>query len=113
MLARAMEPLIAAFHRFGEAKGMLRKGLYTRLQYSCRAIIVREALEGDDWRLPTLFTSADVVATKAVGPLMRVMDLYLPHMDEGNDPPRPSVAFIRTPSVATKALIALLLCARS
>ena len=110
MLARAMEPLIAAFHRFGDVKRMLRKGLYTdntatlqlcqlesgswRTRHIClRATIVREALESDDWRaahLPGLFTSADV-ATMAVGPqrladLMRVIDLYIPHMEECNDP---------------------------
>ena len=130
MLARAMEPLIAALHRFNEAKNVLRKGLSTdntatlqlRQLESCswgtRHIRLRAtiALEDDEWRaahLPGLFTSADV-ATKAVGPqrladLMRVMDLYTPHVEECNDPPRPSVATLKTPSVATKALIALLL----
>ena len=88
MLARAMEPLIAAFHRFGEVKGMLRKGLcqlesgsWRTRHIRLRGTMVREALESDDWRaahLPGLFTSVDV-ATKAVGPqrladLMRVMD---------------------------------------
>ena len=136
MLARAMEPLIAAFHKFGEAKGLLRKGLCTdntaTLQLCqlesgswrtrhirLRATIVREALECDDWRaahLPGLFTSADV-ATKAVGPLrladlMRVMDLRTPHIEECEDPPRPSVAVVKAPSVATKALVALLLIAQ-
>ena len=70
MLARAMEPLTAAFHKFGEAKGFLRKGLCTdntaTLQLCqlesrswrtrhirLRATIVREALECDDWRLLT------------------------------------------------------------
>ena len=65
MLAREMEPLIAAFHKFGEAKGILRKGLCTdntaTLQLSqlesaswrtrhirLRATIVREVLKCDD-----------------------------------------------------------------
>ena len=104
VLARAMEPLIAALYRFNEAKGMFQNGLYTdntaTLQLCqlesgswrtrhirLRATIVREALEGDEWHtahLPGLFTSADV-ATKAVGPQrladpMRAMDLHIPHM---------------------------------
>ena len=138
MLARAMEPLIAAFHKFGEVKGMPRKGcLYTDSTAAlelCQlesgswrtrhihlgATVVREAVESDDWgaaHLPAgLFTSADV-ATKAVGPqrladLMRVMDLCIHRMEECDDPPRPSVASIKTPSVATMALIALLLLAQ-
>ena len=93
ILARAMEPLIAALHRFNEAKNALRKGLYTdntaTLQLChlesgswrtrhirLRATIVREALEDDEWRaahLPGLLTSADV-ATKVVGP-QRLADL--------------------------------------
>ena len=40
------------------------------------------------------------------------MDLYTPHMEMCDDPPRPSVAAVRTPSVATKVLLALLLLAR-
>ena len=43
---------------------------------------------------------------------MRVMNLYTPHMEMCDDPPRPSVAAARTPSVATKVLIALFLLAR-
>ena len=43
---------------------------------------------------------------------MRVMDLYTPHVEVCDDPPHPSVAAVRTPSVATKVLIALLLLAR-
>ena len=86
MLARAMEPRIAAFYKFKEVKGVLRKGLCTdntatlqlcqlesgswRTRHRClRATIVREALENNEWRavhLPGLLTSADV-ATKAVG----------------------------------------------
>ena len=85
MLARAMEPLIAAFHRFKEVKGALQKGLYTdntatlrscqvesgswRMRHiRLRATIVRETLGNDDWKaahLPGLFTSADA-ATKAM-----------------------------------------------
>ena len=91
------------------------RGKHIRL----RATIVREALEDDEWRaahLPGLFTSAEV-PTKAVGPqrltdLMREMDLYTPPMEACEDPPRPSVAAIKTPSVAIKVLIALLLLAR-
>ena len=87
--------------------------------FRLRATIVREALEDDEWRaahLPGLFTSADI-ATKAVGPqrladLMRVMDLYTPHMEECNDPPCPSVATLKAPSIATTALMALLLFSR-
>ena len=136
VLARAMEPLFAAFHKFKEVKGTLLKGLYTdntaTLQLCqlesgswhtrhirLRATIVREALENDEWRaahLPGLFTSADVT-TKAVGPqrladLMRVMDLYAPHMEVCEDPPKPSVAAVKTSSVATLVLIALLLLTR-
>ena len=44
--------------------------------------------------------------------LTRVTDLYTPHMKECNEPPRPSVAASKAPSVATKALIALLLFSR-
>ena len=131
-----MELLIAASHRFGEVKGSLRKGLYTDTTATLqlcqlesgswrtrhirlRATIVREALESDGWRaahLPGLFTSADV-ATKAVGrqrlaDLMLAMDLYTPHMQACDDPPRPSAAAIRTPSTATKVLIALRLLAQ-
>ena len=131
-----MESSIAAFHKFGEAKSFLRKGLCTdntaTLQLCqlesgswrtrhirLRATIVREALECDDWRaahLPGLFTSADVT-TKAVGPLRfadltRVMDLRTPYIEECEDPPRPSVAVVKAPSVATKALVALLLIAQ-
>ena len=104
MLARAMEPLIMALHRFNNAKVRLREGVYTdntatlqlcQLESGCwrtrhirlRATIAREAREGDDWRaahLPGLYTSADV-ATKAAGPqrladLMQVLDLYTPHI---------------------------------
>ena len=91
-LARAVEPLIAAFHRFGEVKGSLRKGLcadntatlqlcqlesgsWRTRHIRLRAAIVREAL-GNEWRaahLPGLCTFADV-ATKAVEP-QRLADL--------------------------------------
>ena len=83
-----------------------------------RATIVREALECDDWRaahLQDLFTSAGV-ATKAVGPqrladLTRVMDLHTPLIWRNVKILQPP-AVVKTPSVATKALVALLLIAQ-
>ena len=124
MSARAMEALIAALHKFGEYTDntatlqlcQFKSASWRTRHIRLRATIVREALESDDWRaahLPGLFTPADV-ANKAVGPqrladLMRVMDLYTPHMEACDDPPRPSMAAVSTPSVATKVLIALLL----
>ena len=105
MLTRIIESLIATLQKLGEIRRMLRNGLHTdntaTLQLHqlesdsrrtrhirLRAAIICEALENDDWHathLPGLLISADI-ATKARGPqrladLIRMIDLYIPHME--------------------------------
>ena len=77
-------------------------------------------LEREEWSLAHLdgvYMPADL-GTKPVGParledLLKLCDLWIPHLDMNDDPPRPSVAALRSrPSGLMPTLLALLMLAQ-
>ena len=79
--------------------------------------MIRQDLEEDLWvfsHLDGVFMPADL-GTKPVGParledLIKICDLWAPHLSPSMEPPRPQIAAMhRTPGEVSKALLALLL----
>ena len=132
LLGKAMRPTVAALMGIQEADVncslycdnaaaiqlcTLETGSWRTRHLRLRGAVVRQDLEEGLWRLSHLdgvFMPADL-GTKPVGParledLIRVCDLWAPHLVEQLDPPRPQVASMQGPPTnVAKALLALIL----
>ncbi|CAE7923316.1 RE2 [Symbiodinium sp. KB8] len=80
----------------------LESGSWRTRHLRLRGAVIRQDLENDAWSLAHLdgvYMPADL-GTKPVGParledLVKVCDLWAPHLEQSSDPPRPSVAAVR------------------
>ena len=95
----------------------LESGSWRTRHLRLRGAIIRQDLEGEVWALAHLegvYMPADL-GTKPVGParledLLKVCDLWTPHLDVSKEPPRPSVAALSSgPSGFASTLLALLM----
>ena len=95
----------------------LEAGSWRTRHLRLRGAIIRQDLESERWALAHLdgvFMPADL-GTKPVGParledLLRLCDLWTPHLEHMEDPPRPSVARVQSsPSGFMSTLLALLM----
>ena len=94
---------------------VLEAGSWRTRHLRLRGAVVRQDLESGSWRLTHLdgvFMPADI-GTKPVGPsrltdLIKVCDLWAPHLADSSEPPRPQVASLNSrQSEVAKALLAL------
>ena len=95
----------------------LEAGSWRTRHLRLRGAIIRQDLDKEEWTLAHLdgvFMPADL-GTKPVGParledLLRLCDLWTPHLEPNENPPRPSVAVLQSsPSGFTSTLLALLM----
>ena len=131
LLGKAMRPTIAALMGLGEAEidsrlycdnaaaiqlCVLEAGSWRTRHLRLRGAVARQDLESGSWRLTHLdgvFMPADI-GTKPIGPsrltdLIKVCDLWAPHLADSSEPPRPQVASLNSKqSEVAKALLALL-----
>ena len=98
----------------------LEAGSWRTRHLRLRGAIIRQDLESEAWTLTHLdgvFMPADL-GTKPVGParledLLRLCDLWTPHLESTKDPPRASVAKVQSsPSGFMSTLLALLMIAQ-
>ena len=98
----------------------LESGSWRTRHLRLRGAVIRQDLENDAWSLAHLdgvYMPADL-GTKPVGParledLVKVCDLWAPHLEQSSDPPRPSVAAVRSmPSGFMSTLLALIMVAQ-
>ena len=132
LLGKAMRPTVAALMNVSEKEidgrlycdnaaaiqlCVLESGAWRTRHLRLRGAVIRQDLEEGLWVLSHLdgvFMPADL-GTKPVGParledLIKVCDLWAPHLSSSVDPPRPQVAAMhRTPGEVSRALLALLL----
>ena len=132
LLGKAMRPTVAALMDVSEKDidcrlhcdnaaaiqlCVLESGSWRTRHLRLRGAVIRQDIEKGLWQLTHLdgvFMPADI-GTKPVGPsrledLMRVCDLWAPHLAESKEPPRPQVASMSCEqSSVAKALLALLL----
>ena len=95
----------------------LEAGSWRTRHLRLRGAIIRQDLDKEEWTLAHIdgvFMPADL-GTKPVGParledLLRLCDLWTPHLEPNDNPPRPSVAMVQSsPSGFTSTLLALLM----
>eukprot|EP00439_Symbiodinium_sp_Y106_P055609 s1913_g7.t1 len=132
LLGKAMRPTIAALMNLSEPEiesrlycddaaaiqlCVLEAGSWRARHLRLRGAVVRQDLESGLWKLTHLdgvFMPADM-GTKPVGPsrledLIKVCDLWAPHLAESSETPRPQLASLQSKQTdVAKALLALLL----
>ena len=135
LMGKALRPTVAALMNISEADVrchlycdnsaaiqlcVLEAGSWRTRHLRLRGAIIRQDLENEQWSLAHLdgvYMPADL-GTKPVGParledLLRLCDLWAPHLDSEDKAPRPSVAALSTsPSGFMPTLLALLMLAQ-
>ena len=135
LMGKAFRPTVAALSTVGEGEitcrlycdnaaavqlCVLEAGSWRTRHLRLRGAVIRQDLEREEWSLAHLdgvYMPADL-GTKPVGParledLLKLCDLWIPHLDVNDEPPRPSVAALgSSPSGLTPTLLALLMLAQ-
>eukprot|EP00439_Symbiodinium_sp_Y106_P048617 s1930_g6.t1 len=135
LMGKAFRPTVAALSTVGEDEitcrlycdnaaavqlCVLEAGSWRTRHLRLRGAVIRQDLEREEWSLAHLdgvYMPADL-GTKPVGParledLLKLCDLWIPHLDVNDEPPRPSVAALRSsPSGLMPTLLALLMLAQ-